>query len=159
VNVGSNGVTIRSGWQQAVQAPPPRAQAPVTVSRADLDALAQQLRREIAGADQRVRRDVVAANTPPTSADMNNASATPRLSPDDFRRVQTLVDDMERRKQHDFDQQLAERFLRFTRDVNSQRAADLRAIQLGLSQMDMRTTELGRVQNYMLRVANVQDIK
>jgi len=154
VRVGT--VAIRTGWHQVVQAPAPqaRAQAGVTVSRADLDALAQQLRQELASVSSAA---APAGGSAPAARNVSAPSA--RLSPEDFRRVQTIVDDMERRRQHEFDQQLAERFLRFTRDMNSQRSADLRAIQQGLSQMDMRTTELGRVQNYMLRVANVQEIK
>jgi anti-sigma factor RsiW len=150
-------VAIRTGWHQVVQAPAPQAQAQagVTVSRADLDALAQQLRQEIASVSPAAAPAVGGS----TAAVRNVSASSTRLAPDDFRRVQTIVDDMERRKQHEFDQQLAERFLRFTRDMNSQRAADLRVIQQGLSQMDVRTTELGRVQNYMLRVANVQEIK
>lgn len=163
VRVGNGGVTIRTGWHQAAQAlvPSQRAQAAPTVSRADLAALEQQLRQEIASVAT-VATTPAGSGSAAVSPKSVSATAT-RVSPEQtaaiFTRVQTLVDDMERRKQHDFDQQLAERFLRFTRDINSQRAADLRALQQGLSQVDMRTTELGRLQNYMLRVSNVQEIK
>ncbi len=157
VRVGNGGVTIRTGWQQAEQARVvPVQQGSAGVSRADLAALEQQLRREIASATTLTAATPGAATTAPTVKNV----AAPTLSPSEqtamLKRVEMLVDDIERRKQRDFDRQLAERFLRFSRDMTSQRAADLLAIQQGLSEMNSRTTELGRVQNYMLRVANVQ---
>ncbi len=160
VRFGNGGVTVRTGWQHAVEAPPQAARAQVSgVTPADLAALREQLRLEIASAVAASATEGPVSAATPT----NVSSATVRPSREDsagmLRRVQMMVDDMERRKQRDFDQQLAERFLRFTRDLSSQRAADMSAIQQGLSQMNIRTNELNRVQNFMLRVANVQDVK
>jgi hypothetical protein len=153
-------VAVRTGRYQVPQvatAPSPRVQTGPVITPADLEAVKQQLRGEFA---QQIASAAASGATPSApAASRNTAAPTTRLSPDDFRQVQTLVDDMARRKQHEFDQQLAERFLRFTRDMNSQRAAELQTIQQGLSQMDFRTSELGRVQNYMLRAVNVQQIK
>jgi len=82
-----------------------------------------------------------------------------RLSAEVLRAVQTTIGDMERRQQRAVDQQIAERFLRFARDMDTQRITDQRRFLQGLSQIDVRTTQLSQGYNYLLRVANVQEIK
>jgi len=156
VRIGNGALTMRTGWQKA---PMPQVPAPGVAApwRADLVALEGRLRREMSA--------VSASTTVPAS--VNAAATGARVSPEEtaaiLRRVQTLIDDMEQRQRREFDRQLAERFIRLARDVDSQRFADLRRIQQGLGQMDVRTTselaQLRQVQNYLLRVVPVQEIK
>jgi len=157
VRVGSGGVSIRTGWQKA--APLGQAQAPAhpvdLASRAELAAFKSEIEQELA----RVRTVAANANT----AGAPRATTEVRLSPTDRdaiqRQVQAVVDDLGRRQQHQFDQQIAERFLRLARDVDTQRSADQRRFLQGLNQIDVRTTQLSQVQNLMLRQANVQEIR
>jgi len=167
VRIGNGGVTIRTGWQKAPVAQvqtQTAAQGAAAPWRADLVALERQLRQEMSpGSASTTAPGVDRTAAAPTLAATTSARVSPEETATILRRVQTLIDDMERRQQREFDRQLAERFLRFARDVNSQRLADLRTIQQGFGQMDVRTTsevaQLRQVQNYLLRVANVQEIK
>ena len=157
VHIGNDGVTVRTGWQQApvAQGQPPQApaQAGAAPWRADLAAL-----------ERRLRQDMPAATVTPVASPAPANAATDRARATSERtatmtRVQTLLDDRDRRLQRQFDRQLAEGMLRLARDVDSQRVADQRRFLQGLSQIDVRTTQLSHMQNYMLRAANVQEIK
>jgi hypothetical protein len=154
VHIGRDGVTLRTGWQQPAGAPSQAQQAPAQVNAAPW-------RADLAALERRLRQDLPAATA--VTAAAAGASTDRARAPSDstatITRVQTLLDDRDRRLQREFDQQLAERFLRFTRDVESQRAADQRRVLQGLSQIDLRTNQLSQVQNYMLRTASVQEIK
>ena len=162
VRIGNGALTIKTGWQEApavTSASAARGGGAAAPWRADLAALERQLRREISAHPVADTTRTEAGSVPgPTTA-----TAVARLSPDEraalLRTVQTLIGDMERRQQREVDQQIAERFLRFARDVDTQRIADQRRFLQGLSQIDVRTTQLSQVSNYLLRVANVQEIK
>jgi anti-sigma factor RsiW len=163
ISIGSGGVSIRTGWQNApaaqqAHAPTPDATAPW---RADLVALERQLRQEISAIPVSTMPPPLAGAAPTLVAAQPPAG---RLSPGDrtalVRQVQPLLDDIARRQQREFDRQLAERFIRFARDADVQRAADLRMIQQGLGQMDVRTTsEVAQLRQAFMRVANVQQMK
>ncbi len=161
VRIGNGGVSIRTGWQrvgggQQAQAPQPAAHDDKAPWRADLAAFERQVREQIS---------TIQASAPSasTAAAPVPASALSRLSPEDraalVRQVQPIIDGMGRRQQENFDRQLAQRFLRFARDVDSQRAADWRVIQQNLGQIDIRTTSEVADLRRMVRVANVQQMK
>jgi hypothetical protein len=157
VRLGNGGVSIRTGWQKAAaqqaQAVQPAAPDEKAAWRAELSAFERQIRDQVA---------TIQASAPASAAPMQ-ASAIGRLSPEDraalVRQVQPIVDEMGRRQQENFDRQLAQHFLRFARDVDSQRAADLRGIYQGLGQIDMRTTSEVANLRRIVSVANVQQMK
>lgn len=154
VRIGNGGLTIRTGWQKAPAVQQTQAQAGAPW-RADLVALQRELRQEMSAIQ-------AAATSTPAALSMK-AVAAPASAQERsalLRDVQTRIDDVERRHQRELDQQMAEGFLRLAREVDTQRAADQRRFVQGLNQIDQRTTQqLGQVQNYLLRVANVQEIK
>ncbi len=151
VRVGSGGLTIRTGWQRTPAAPQvqPQASAPW---RAELVAFERQMREEMSALRAAAPTTRAADTTVAARASTTERAALPRY-------VQAAVDDMARRQQRDVDQQIAERFLRLAHDFDSQRMADQRRFLQGLSQIDQRTAQLSQVQNYLLRNANVQEIK
>ncbi len=151
VRIANGGVTIQTGWQKA-RVEQARAQAPAAGQAAPWRTEFTAFKSEI---DERLSRAVAApVSTGPSPA------ARDRLSADEtaaiLHRVQALIDDSERRQQGEVDRVVAERMLRLSRDFSAQRVSDLRNIQQGLGQMDVRTIQM---QNYLMRIANVQEIK
>ncbi len=159
VRIGNGALTIHTGWQKAPAVQQAQAPAAATPWRADLAAVERQLHQEISALPAAVSARAVDGGGAATA----RPAAAGRLSAEDraamLRQVQALLDDVGRRQQSNVDQQIAERFLRLQRDVDTQRVADQRRFLQGLSQIDMRTTQLSQLQNYMLRVGNIQEIK
>lgn len=161
VRIGSGMLTIRTGWQKAPVAasatPSTDRAAGGAPWRADLAALKDQLRQEISA--MAVSTRTVAGTGATAAAPVAGVRLTPEDRATVLRQVQAMVGDMERRQQGVIDQQIAQRFLRLAHDVDTQRIADQRRFMQGLSQIDVRTNQMSQVQNYLLRVANVQEIK
>jgi hypothetical protein len=133
VRYDASGLHVRTGWSKpapVADATRPSA-APAVVNlagqnapwRGELAALEQQLRREIRAASAATMPIAVAANT----RGVNDG--------DVMRRVKTVVDDSERRQQRE----LALRVAELARDLNLQRQADLRKIDMSLGLIEDRT--------------------
>ena len=122
-------------------------QAASAVSAADLTALEQRLRREIAQARATTMAVPPAA---PASAPLS-ASESQVLA-----RVRTLIEESEQRQQRE----LALRTADIMRDVDSQRGVDLAQIQRSFGQMEGVTSAEVREQrqllNYLMRVSQGQ---
>ncbi len=129
VHYSADGLSVRTGWRQspstetarppAVPASAPSVSTSPAPWRNDLAALEQQLRRELEAP--------AAAAAAPSAASSDEAV---------LRRVRQLIQDSERRQQSE----LALRVAEITRDVQSQRQADLVKIDrtLGLIQNSSR---------------------
>jgi anti-sigma factor RsiW len=128
VHYNADGLSIRTGWRQSASDPTARAVAPAATPsvsastapwRSDLAALEQQLRTEF--------------QTHPATA---SSASTPSSDDAVLRRVRQLIEDSERRQQSE----LALRVAEVTRDMQSQRQADLVKIDrtLGLIQNSSR---------------------
>jgi hypothetical protein len=119
--------------------------AAASVSAADLTALEQRLRREIAQAR--------------TAAAPGSTSDAPALSAAEgplMARVRALIEESEQRQQRE----LALRTADIMRDVDSQRSVDLAQIQRSFGQMEGITSAEVREQrqllNYLMRVSQGQ---
>ncbi len=171
VRIGNGGLDIRTGWRQPaaqVQAVANRSGSPATASREDLAALERRLRHDLA--PMPVPAQMPGAPGPSATESAASASGD-RISAAEanemIRRVQLLIDqrigESERRQRQAYEGLLATRLVQFARDVDSQRRADLLRIQQGLGQVEGRTTsevaQLREVQRYLMRVANIQEIK
>ena len=140
IRYDAHGVSVRTGWSRS---PGGASTAAVTqdpaVSRADLAALAQQLRTEMRG-----------IQPPPQPA---RAVAT---DADVIRRVRALIDESEKRQQRE----LALRVAQVLRDVNVQRQVDLSNIDRNLGVIQNKTgVEILRqreIVNYLMRVSQRQ---
>jgi anti-sigma factor RsiW len=173
VRYDAGGLVLRTGWarqpQVAASAPanppapavgiapaegPAPAGVPVDVAgaaapwQADLEALAQQLRGELATA---VPASV--AGLPARTSDRAGRFPDQRLDPQVLRQVQALIDESEVRQQRN----LALRVAELARDFDRQRDADLVQIELGLGRIEGRTeVEAARsreMMNYIQRVS------
>jgi len=152
VRYDGNGLAIRTGWSRPAATPqnaPPTvgqigagsqsgvSQGFSSVSRADLAALERQLRTEF-------RAQTTAAAPAPRSA-AGDAEI--------LRKVRALIDETERRQQRE----LALRLAQAITDMNAQRQADLRRVDLSLNRVE---NNLGvevlknrqSMQQYFLRV-------
>jgi hypothetical protein len=135
VRSDANGFVVSTGWM----APEPTAAGPTVATddqawRTALVSLEQQLRAEIrTSREQDVRAAV------PASAD----DAT-------LRRVRQMLAESEERQQ----QQLALRFVEFTRDVNIQRRADLVKITNSLGDFDERIFRQRQMMNNQQQFMN-----
>jgi len=131
-----NGLNIRTGWSNP-QAPAAQTASAVTtdsVSRAELTALEQQLRREIQA-------------TAPVAA--RAALSTDGEVP---RRVKALLDASERRHEREMALRIAEAI----HDVNVQRQSDLRKIDLNLDQGRVEILKNRQIMEYLQRVSQRQ---
>jgi anti-sigma factor RsiW len=118
----ANGFTIRTGWSKpaavaASQNTAKDSSMANAVSKADLLALEQRLRAEA--------RDARAAQV---STMASNAARPASADAELLRKVRALVDESERREQRE----LALRVAQLITDVNAQRVADLRKIDIRL---------------------------
>jgi hypothetical protein len=120
VRSDANGFVVTTGWMAAVPtaAGPAIAPADDQAWKTAMVSLEQQLRAEI-----RTTRDQTTPAAAPAAAD----EAT-------IRRVRQLLAESEERQE----QQLALRFIEFSRDINIQRRADLVKITNSLGQFDER---------------------
>jgi len=139
VKSGPEGFSVSTGWMTP-QAPALSAPAvrnadgrQVEEWRAALVSLEQQLRSEIRSTREQETR--VAARTPADEATI--------------RRVQQLIAASEQRHE----QELAMRFIEFTRDINMQRRADLQNVARGMVNYDERLMRQGQTINSLIRVS------
>jgi len=134
VRSGPDGFSVSTGWSQ------PAAIAPASSAPADeawkpaLVALEQQLRKEIRSTDQAPTR--VAARGPADDATV--------------RRVEQLLAEAERRHS----QELAVRFVEFSRDMNMQRRADLMKIGQGFDDYNRQLLGQRQLINNAIRVSS-----
>ena len=140
IRYDAHGVSMRTGWsRRAAGASPATVTQDPAVSRADLAALAQQLRTEMRG-----------IQPPPQPARAAAADA------DVIRRVRALIDESEKRQQRE----LALRVAQVLRDVNVQRQVDLSNIDRNLGVIQNKTgVEILRQRemvNYLMRVSQRQ---
>jgi hypothetical protein len=153
VTVGASGVTVRTGWSQAA------APTSAAATRTDLAALEQKLRGEIASH--------VAAASVRAPAETRQVAVPSAAAGADAALVRSWIAESEQRQRGELDRQMAQRFVDFQRDVNAQQRADLLRLQQGFVQFQGRTSAdlaqlrqlQSRVQNYVMRVAQVQEIK
>jgi hypothetical protein len=145
VRYGSDGLTLRTGWQRAEPARPAAVQAtaPATAApwRTDLAALERQLREEFAA-----------------PAPVRNVSApvAPSLSEEQLlARVRQLVQESEQRQRRELGMRIAE----VLRDVDVQRRGDLVRIENGLGALENRTgLEVAQQRQMLMRLVS-QTIK
>ena len=130
VRYDDNGITIRTGWSRPAPAVATTTPAPAPASRADLEALAAQLRSEF---------EAGRAQPQPVAADVDAA------------RVQTLIAESERRQ----DREMALRFAELARDMQVQRRGDLEKIQYSLGIME---SNLGVMQNLGVEVMRQREM-
>ncbi|MBE3095912.1 MAG: zf-HC2 domain-containing protein [Planctomycetes bacterium] len=152
IRLGTGGVVIRTGWQQAPAQPAPAA------TRADGEA--QPWAADLTALEQRLLKAVAAQ---PVSAGVGGATqvaAVPAaVSQDQVRSiVRPLLTESEQRQQRE----LALRVAELQRDLDGQRRADLVRIQEGFGQLGGWTgaevTRQRQMLDYLLRV-NSQQIK
>ena len=134
VTSGPEGFSVSTGWMQPVAvattvSAPPNDEA----WRAALVSLEQQLRSEIRSTREQETR--VAAPTPVDEATI--------------RRVQQLIAASEQRHE----QELAMRFVEFTRDMNMQRRADMKMISQGFDDYNGQLLRQRQMMNNMIRVS------
>jgi hypothetical protein len=134
VTYGTQGLTISAGRSVAPEAAAPAAEraSADAATRADLAALEQQLRSEIAANRSLVERTVQTADQP-GSADV-------------MRRMRVLVRDAEQRQQRE----LALRVAEVARDVQAQRQSDLVRIDRTLGVLQNNTGMAVRRQEQLL---------
>lgn len=146
VRYGTDGVVIRTGWVRSTSSLQSRAAVgPVSplasVTRTDLGALEQRLRREFSTGAVRPVLDVSKA----PSGSMNQA--------DLLRRVRALLEESEQRQQRE----LALRVAELARDFDVQRQTDLVQMQQNLGRLEgMTGAEAARQRellNYLVRVS------
>jgi anti-sigma factor RsiW len=126
-----------------------------TISAADLQALEQRLRSEIAQVRAGTTRGVGAqAAAPPLPA--SEARALSAVEGQVMARVRALIEESEQRQQRE----LALRTAAIVRDFDSQRSVDLAQIQRSFGQMEGATSAEVREQrqllNYLMRVSQGQ---
>jgi hypothetical protein len=150
IRYGSDGVTIRTGWRQdagsgARPAATPAA-SPVQTAVRDDDAW----KAALAESEKRLRAEFAAQRTVSPQPLLTRTGAT---NDDLLRQVRALIDESERRQQHE----LALRVAQMTADVESQRRADLVRIEQNMGQIEGLTgAEAARQRellNYLVRVS------
>jgi hypothetical protein len=102
----------------------------------------------------------------PSPAQARPASAA-SVGADTVQFVKAAIAESESRQRGEYDRQLAARFVDFQRDMSSQQRAELVRLQQGFVQLQGRTSAdlaslrqaQDRVQSYLVRVANVQEIR
>ncbi len=164
VRVGSAGLEIRTGWsrpQMATDAGSRMGNGAAAPWRPDLAALERTLRHDLATTQVTVPLAPGPAAAPVRTNVGGTIAATDAAEL--IRRIQVMIDERERRQQQAFETLLATRMVDLARDLETQRRADLLRIQQGLGQVEGRTTsevaQLREVQRYLMRVANIQEIK
>jgi hypothetical protein len=157
VTLARRGVTIRTGWSQP--APPPAGTTPSgDVTRDELAALRQELLGRITAVSKPAGGSLMTAAVAPAPV----AAGT-----DWTQGVSKLIDESERRQKSEFERQIAQRFVEFQRDVSAQQRMEFVRLQRGLVQFQGRTSVdiaqlrqvQGQVQTYLLRTAQVQEVK
>src|SRR5262249_43712723 len=116
-----SGLNVRTGWGSTPTPAPSNAAGPINTdnlaSRAELAKLEEQLRE--------IRSIQIAAPAPTMHASASDA--------DTVRRLRTIIDESERRQQREIALRVAE----LIRDINAQRASDLRMIDRRRDESDI----------------------
>jgi anti-sigma factor RsiW len=155
ITVGSDGVTLRTGWQRL----PPGAQPAQTTMASS--GPGEPWRADLAALEQRLRTDFTQQKvSAPISGTAQPSAALVALDRDQLlTRMRALLAESEQRQQRE----LALRVAQLQRDFDGQRVADLKRIQDNLGQLGGWTgAEVARqrdVLNYLLRASQQQQIK
>lgn len=134
VKSGPDGFSVSTGWRQpAAVAIVPAAATP-----------AEDFKPALVALEQRLRDEIKATREPETRV-------VARGSVDDatIRRVEQLITDAEQRHK----QELAMRFVEFTRDMTLQRRADLMKISQGFDEYNGQLLRQRQLMNNMIRVS------
>jgi hypothetical protein len=127
VRYDRNGLSVRTGWLRPAPATISTSIGPAAAPwRSDLTALGQQLRNEFQGSQRAASATVPSAQSGPSAVSMSPKSAASDAGL--MRRVKALLDESERQQQRE----LALRVAEVVHDVNSQRQADLRKIDMNI---------------------------
>jgi hypothetical protein len=139
VRYGTDGLSIRTGWNTASAAPA----APVVASAASPASSDQDRVKRIEASNAEIERRIrdleAAVRTPAASSPVRQVSqVTPARASDAevLARVRDLLMQSESRQQRE----LAIRIAQVVRDMDAQRSADLSRIQQGLGRIDAMTT-------------------
>jgi hypothetical protein len=155
VRYGNDGLVVRTGWtrdsapREARASQPPSTAAPAEW-RTELAALGEQVRRELAAHEARANAGAGEAARPvPVRATATNEA-------DLLRRVQTLIDESEKRQQGEF----ALRIQQLARDFETTRRADLVRIEQSFGRIQGQTGAAIAQQrdyvNYLVRTSQRQ---
>ena len=135
VRYGSDGFSVRTGWNTAApavaQAPAATPATPAALTAAD----AARIQAQYASLERRLNGLESAHQAPPVRA--VSAAAPARLSAADLKLVHDLLAQSESRQQ----QELALRISQVLHDVDAQRVADLARIQQGFGRIDAMTAQ------------------
>ena len=134
VKSGPEGVTVSTGWMQPAATAATTMPGPDETWKPALVALEQQLRNEIRSTSEQGPTRV-AARGPADEATV--------------RRVEQMLADAERRHS----QELAVRFVEFTRDMNMQRRADMMKIGQGFDEYSRQLVGTRQLINNAIRVS------
>ena len=152
VRYGSDGFTIRTGWNQAVPVATPSAASAAAPARG-LTAAAvgsDVWKAALADTEKRLRAEFVAERV---SAPQPVLARTGASGDEVLRQVRALIEESERRQQRE----LALRVSQVSQDVDSQRRADLVRIEQNMGQIEGVTgAEAARQRellNYLVRVS------
>jgi hypothetical protein len=135
VKSGPDGFSVSTGWR----APATVVATPVTVQPAD-----ENWKPALVALEQQLRSEIKATREPDTRV-------VARGSVDDatVRRVEQLITDAEQRHK----QELAMRFVEFTRDMTLQRRADLMKISQGFDEYNGQLLRQRQMLNNVIRVS------
>lgn len=156
IRYGADGITLRTGWSR--EAPPAQGAVAGTVAGAAAPTVTRIAGQDdaawhaaLADSEKRLRAEFAVARVgaPPVPV----LSRTSASSDDVLQRVRALIEESERRQQHE----LALRVAQVSQDVESQRRADLVRIEQGMGQIEGVTgAEAARQRdllNYLVRVS------
>jgi hypothetical protein len=139
VRYDRNGLTVRTGWSKPAPPAPATIGEPAAPWRSDLATLGRELRNEF-------QASMASAAVRPAEPARSAAGSAELM-----RRVKALVDESEKQQQRE----LALRVAEVVHDVNSQRTADLRKIDMNIGLMQNATgaevLRQGRMLNYLVQ--------
>jgi len=151
IRYDDRGVTLRTGWQQAVEpaAAPVQAAAPAASGT-------EAWKTDLAALEQRLRREWQAA--PAAAADVRPASgARPAGDDENLAHVQALIAASEARQ----NREMALRVAQVLRDVDTQRRTDLAHLTNGMGVIEGRAVSAVAQQrqmiDYLMRVSSQRD--
>jgi len=136
VKSGPEGFSVTTGWMTPA--------APALSEPFDGKAVEQRVERALVSLEQQLRSEIRATREQETRV----AARTP-VDEATIRRVQQLLAASEQRHQ----QELAMRFVEFTRDMNMQRRADLKMISQGFDDYNGQLLRQRQMMNNMIRVS------
>ena len=138
VKSGPDGFSVSTGWMR------PGAPAPAVGEPFDGKGVEQRVERALTALEQQLRSEIRSTREQVTPAAARGSSDDATM-----RRVQQLITDAEQRHS----QELAARFIEFTRDINMQRRADLMNITRGMVSYDEQLQRQRQMINNVYRVS------